>query len=547
MADLTDMIRTQELEAPATVRRKRVRAATSSQPGLMVPLSAAWLHREDRVSRGRMNVKVEMAETGLPLMNAVHCKVSAYLVPMLAFERFEKSMDQLNRSYSKQPQVEGGTVTPFFETHPYPSNAPFHRTLGIHGAPSSEINSVYREAYNVIVGHRYRARSPMLEAYAPPINSNNLAATFWKNSAFDHIVPSFDQASIDGEVELNLAGTVPVTGLGVGVGSAKAPTGANFMEADGTQRWVPGNDSIALQWESSDTRLRIDPTTYVPQLQAELSQSGIKLSLSNIELAKKTATFARLREKFDGVGDDWIIDQLMSGIRMPDAAMAQPVLLDTKSAVFGYNRRYATDAANLEASVTDGETMVQLNFRTPAINPGGVIMVIAEIVPEQLWERQSDPILEVTDPDQLPETIRDYLDPEKVAVVPNKYVDVRHSNPDGVFGYAPLNHEWNEDRPNIGGKFFRVPGDPFNEDRQRIWSAETEDPGLGPDFYLATSLHQKVFSDQVSDPFEFTTIGELEIIGRTQFGKGLQEDTGDFDALTQQVDTTRVDQTDTTV
>jgi len=140
--------------------------------------------------------------------------------------------------------------------------------------------------------------------------------------------------------------------------------------------------------------------------------------------------------------------------------------------------------------------------------------------------------------------MRDYLDPEQVDVVQNRYVDVEHGNPDLVFGYAPLNHAWRTKAPNIGGKYFRTSGDPFDENRQRIWAIEQSDPALTSDFYLAENIHHKVFRDQVSEPFEITTVGMCQIAGQTVFGKGLQEDTGDYEAILEDVDKGRVDQTD---
>jgi predicted Rdx family selenoprotein len=223
--------------------------------------------------------------------------------------------------------------------------------------------------------------------------------------------------------------------------------------------------------------------------------------------------------------------------------MKQPILLAKQQTMIGYNQRYATDAANLDTSVTNGYATVDLNIRTPQMNTGGVIMITAEIVPEQMWERKKDYFLYETDPENLPNYLRDVLDPEQVSVVKNDHLDVNHSTPDGTFGYAPLNHEWMRDMVNVGGKYYRPANDAFDEDRAKIWTVETTDPTLSADFYLVDSLHKKVFSDQVADAFEITCISDMEITGNTVFGERLLEAdaTSDYEAITDLVDADRIE------
>jgi predicted Rdx family selenoprotein len=208
-----------------------------------------------------------------------------------------------------------------------------------------------------------------------------------------------------------------------------------------------------------------------------------------------------------------------------------------------YNQRYATDAANLDTSVTNGLATVDMTIRTPQMNTGGVILITAEIVPEQMWERKKDYYLYENDPDNLPNYLRDYLDPEKVAVVKNDHLDVNHSTPNGTFGYAPLNHEYMRDMVNIGGKYYRPSNDAFDEDRAKIWTAETTNPTLSDDFYLVDSLHKKVFSDQNADAFEITCLSDVEITGNTVFGERLLEAdaTSDYETITDLVDDARIE------
>jgi hypothetical protein len=556
---MTEMVPSTPITVQRSTRRDRGRVLTSADAGKILPLKYIPMLREDAVKRGRVRVNLEMMETAELLMNGIMVNVMAHYVPMLAFERFNGSMEELNRSYKGETGI-GGSVVPYFEqgkfyrrdtqtvfnggylnlqnidTTDYGSGdwdldaRIFLQTMGIH-TQSSSYNTTLVEAYNAIVNHRRKARSaslPLRNAY-----DHSLAEAFWSLDN-NHIVPDFDQKLIDGEVALNgLTFQAPIkapnwidTGAG-GSASANSTPGANS---------APAADSSDITDEGA---VYLFETIY-----AELTQGGnATMSLADIEQAKKTAAFAKLRSMYDGVDDEHIIDLLMEGIRVPEETMKQPILLAKQQTMIGYNQRYATDAANLDTSVTNGYASVDLNIRTPQMNTGGVILITAEIVPEQMWERKKDYFLYETDPDNLPNYLRDVLDPEQVSVVKNDHLDVNHSTPDGTFGYAPLNHEWMRDMVNVGGKYYRPANDAFDEDRAKIWTVETTDPTLSADFYLVDSLHKKVFSDQVADAFEITCISDMEITGNTVFGERLLEAdaTSDYQAITDLVDTARIE------
>jgi predicted Rdx family selenoprotein len=449
-------------------------------------------------------------------------------------------MDELNKSYQKENGI-GGSVVPYFNTVSSASAldttagapATFLQTMGIH-TQASTINTTIVEAYNAIVNHRRKARSASLTTRTA--TDWSLAEAFW-GIENNHIVPDFDQKLIDGEVALNAL-------------TFKAPIrSAVLRDETGTVKEAVSNHGTSPATYFSPTALGdkwTDEGDYyeseIGQIWTELTQGGeATMSLADIEQAKRTAAFAKLRSKYDGI-DDIIIDLLMEGIRVPEEQMKQPILLSRASTMIGYNQRYATDAANLDTSVTNGFATVDMNIRTPQMNTGGVIMITAEIVPEQMWERKKDYYLYETDPDNLPNYLRDYLDPEKVSVVKNDHLDVNHSTPNGTFGYAPLNHEYMRDMVNIGGKYYRPADDAFDADRAKIWTAETTDPTLSDDFYLVDSLHKKVFSDQNADAFEITCLSDVEITGNTVFGERLLEAdaTSDYEAITDLVDDARI-------
>jgi hypothetical protein len=177
-------------------------------------------------------------------------------------------------------------------------------------------------------------------------------------------------------------------------------------------------------------------------------------------------------------------------------------------------------------------TGLDMSIQLPRINTGGMIMVVAEITPDQLFERQEDPWLHSGAVDDLPQYLRDTLDPEKVDIVRNGRIDTSHANPNATFGYEPLNARWNVDAPRVGGRFYRpTVNTGFDEDRQRIWAVETINPTLSTDFYLCTNMHTKPFVVTNQDPFEVVTQGDVFIEGNTVFGGHLVEATDDYEKV----------------
>lgn len=540
---LTEMVPNAPVKFPRTTRRDRGRVLTSADAGKALPIKAIPFLREDAMKRGKVRVNIVMQETAEMLMSGVQVRVMAHFVPMLAFERFSGSMEELNRSYMKETGI-GGSVVPFFNTitgaeaidTTAGDAATFLQTMGIH-TQAGTINTTYRDAYNCIWNYRARARSAALTERQE--NDWSLAPAFWDVDTT--IVPDFDQKLIDGQV--------PLQGLTFdGTLITKALNSADNHNREAVYGDVPSTNvmySPSARGQNWTLDAQNDIYTAANQIFVELASDNATVSLADIEQAKKTAAFAKLRSMYDGLDSEAVIDLLMQGIRVPEEVMRNPMLIAKQTATISYAQRYATDAGNLDQSVTQGYATVDLNLRTPAMSTGGVLLITAEIVPEQMWERKKDYWLYETDPDNLPNALRDTLDPEAVSVVKNDHFDVNHSTPNGTFGYAPLNVHSYGDRNmvNIGGKYYRPALDTFTEDRQKLWSIEGTDPSLSQDFYLVDTLHKKVFVDQVSDSFEIMCISDCEITGNTVFGERLLEAdaTSDFEAITQLVDDQRID------
>lgn len=541
LSGLVNRTRTTPVPVQRTSRVLRHRVLTSLPAGKMVPIMAIPLLREDSLSMGRYQVSFEMSETVEILANSVNVRLMAYLVPKLAFERYD-GLDALNKSYEGVPLQDGDPVTPWFEPFTVPDPfPPILAYMGKHAKTGAVVNTDMIEAYNAIWNFRAKNRSKDITLRTRLDTS--LAPAFWLHQTFAHIVPDFDQAVIDGEVPLNMTGP----GLAV-VPDFTDPVGTRLETAPG----VPALGGNLESRSTSQSAIRVAgggeniPTYAGYGMMAvfdELAGNGITVSLSNIEMARKTQAFANLRRQYSGHSDEWIINLLMDGISLPQESWKQPMLLADESTVFGMSKRYATDSSNLTESVVNGMTAIDLKLNVPRCPTGGIVMICAEISPEQLFERQKDPYLFASSVDDLPQFLRDTLDPEKVVVVTNDEVDIDHDTPTATFGYAPLNHEWARSIPQVGGKFRRPAVDEaFDEDRQRIWAVETANPVLSEDFYLCTTMHYKPFvvTDLAIDPFEALLRGESMIRGNTVFGGLLVEAEGDYEAVLAQAPTDRI-------
>lgn len=527
--------KTSPIKPIKTRRRDSLRVLSSFDAGVVAPVGLIPLHREDAIQRASVDVAVQMAETARPLFNDVICTVKAVLVPYLAFERFN-GMDQLNRSYQGVPESEGGDVVPFVTTFNSTTQfRPVLDTLGIHVRPNVPFNAAPVEAYNTWVNFERAIVSKKLPQETP--YGAALKTCLWPRSMMRHIVPEYDQALADAEVPLSIVDP-KINIEGLIRSSVAAPSGTyREMHADGTET-VHGSQG------PNQRALYVDVNDAAPRIWGELQQNGISVSLANIRAVEKTQAFAKLKAQYTGIVDEeYLIDLLMDGINVPEAALAQPILLASKELTFSTSTRYSTEAASLDQSVTSAVASTRLTLRVPPINTGGVVLILVECVPEQLFERQQDYFVQATSVSDFPSFLRDYLDAEKVAVVPNSHVDVKHSLPDATFGYAPLNHQWMRDTPRVGGRYMRPDSDVFVEDRQQIWTVEQANPTLGPDFYLASNMHKKVFADQSRDAFDVMVRGHFDIVGNTVFGERLLEGNGEFESVNDDADYTRNEET----
>lgn len=506
-----------------TRRMDNASILTSGKAGVVLPFTVAPLFRGDSAS-GRMVLDLELAEMPRPVENAIIARAQVWCVPRPALPQFS-GLDEYVHSYH------GASITALnsasrsapdlFTTFTWANSdrdSDFFKTLGLHAPVGETVNTDYLDAYTLVQNFRLAAHSTKMTRYQYHSEDASAARTlkpaFWPRARMHDVVPDYERALVVGGLELDVsAGAIPVR-LENGPYANNAPIGALYIGADGSQITSAGDDNVF----------------------ADMASQTVVTTLADIDKARTTNAFAKAQALYAGTNfsgfnnDDVIVADLMQGYNVPAELFNRPWLLDSKTVVFGQNERHATDAANLDDSVTTGRAQIALSVNVPKLEYGGIIIATVEIMPERLYERGSDPYLEAATVDDLPNALRDLQRVEPVDTVPNKRADAAHTSPDGVFGYEPMNARHKRSRTSLGGNFQQnVPGTPNTSARTAIWQVDYVDPSLTSDHWLCPSpMPQTVFSVPSADCVIVACQQQLTITGITQFGDALVEDNGEF-------------------
>lgn len=511
-------------------------------PGLVIPML-----KEDAGS-GTVSVDINLAEMPKPLLNPVYANVQAWFVPRSAHPRFAGSDEFLNAytgttikalgsaDRAPPPYCNPASSTVF-------SESVFLKTLGIHVPAGAVFDADWFDAFNLIYNFRLTAHTskvPLKKYVAEdPALGVALPAAFWPSGRFKDVVPDYERALLVGQLELDVsAGKLPVRGM---LMSAAADT--QHVNATGWRRTQIGTgnstsdggvtamiNSRVLGAEQNDTQ---------PRIWADMAEQTVFTTLADIDKARTTQAFAKLRTSMAGndstgfMNDEMILAYLMQGITVPPEYYRRPWLMASQRVAFGFAERHATDGASLDQSSTTGRTRVQLPLNLPQQSVGGWICLIIEVLPERLDERQSDEAFLATQVSHFPNALVDIQREEPVDQVPNRRVDARHATPNGLYGYEPMNNKWNRSFTKLGGVFYQAdPAQPFKESRAGIWQAGIVNPTWNDDHILApVPFPHDVFSDTQAPAFEFVVRHNMNIIGNTQIGDVLAENNDDFGAV----------------
>lgn len=520
---------------------------TSGRAGEVVPVGYFPVLPGDSAS-GRVGIDVQLAEMPKPLLNAVTANFQAWFVPKSAHPRFpgrDELMHAMTGEKIKSLGAADRTPPAYYDSWGAGTtigSRPFFKTLGIHIPADKGINKDLVDAYNLIWNFRAAAHSSRINrrpyAAEDATNSTTLAPAFWPSSRFASVVPDYERALVVGSLDLDVvAGRLPVTGIGVGSADATS-VGGITKATDGRDETgvniYSGNSSVGDTWS-----FKAAGVNGLLDIWAEMSGQNIGVSLADIDKARTTQAFAKLRTAYagnDSTGfdnDDTIVALLMQGLPVPADQFKRPWLLDSKRVPVGFAERFATDAANLDASVTQGRASAQLSINLPLSDVEGVVIITCEVLPERIDERMSDEWLHCTTYDDLPNALRDVQRIEPVDMVLNRRLDAKHTSPSEVYGFEPMNNKWNRDFTRLGGAFYNAtPGGGFTENRANIWQTEIVDPEYGETHHIAPQpFPHDVFSDTAAPAFEVVCRHAVTLVGLTQIGDVLAESNDDYAAI----------------
>lgn len=517
-----------------TVRQSRsinLRTVTTGRPGKLIPVAAYNLLRGDS-SVGRVNVAVDMAETYEVLLNKMQARISSWFIPYTADERFERSMAIYERSFAgeKKTDDDDAEVIPYIMQKAFPNTPGEHqiyKALGLSAKAGVMINPLYERAYNIVENYRRRQRSKDLDLRL--LDNSALAPAHWGPSTFSNIVPDFDDGLIAGELPLTVvAADIPIKGIGFNPSSA-VTNNASVRDTKSGQTTITYPKAVDVSVNNS--YMELNAAANAPKVFAELSEDSISVSLANMDQARKLVDWAKKREGYEGHPDEYVIDSMMQGLPIADLEWFEPMLIDSKLVKINQLRRMATDAANLEDGVANGVAASSLGVNVPPNMIGGVVMIFVEFMPEQLYERQADPIFTATGVNDLPHYKNDALNPMPVVEVKNYEIDVDHDNPAELFGYAERNWKWRNWPTRVGGDLYAPDADAATSVARRvIYPTDEENPSLTEAFYLTTNLPPGPFVATDKDPFLIGVGGTVGITGLTLIGE-VHESEANYDAL----------------
>lgn len=549
-------MKTTQSKTPVQFQRSR-RAdrgvkVTSGRAGKVVTVAHIPVLRGDGLS-GRVGVDCDLAEMPKPLLNGVVLNFQAWFVPKSAHPQFS-SYDEFMASHNstsitalgvadREPPEWAFVLEGTGSGGESPEQSDIYKTLGLHWPVGSNVQHDLIDAYSLI--WNFRAAAHSIKIPRRPYASENYAQAkdferaFWPTNRYSSVVSDYEQALITGELNLDvIAGRVPVSGIGVrGATPFSGGPDADIKETGASSDATYDSNTGA---SSTNVKIEEDPDNPgYPNIYGEMAGQNIGLSLGELDKMRQLQSFAKLKATYQGtdttgfMSDDAIMADLMSGLRVPESHYRRPWLLDATSIPFGMVERHATDGASLEQSVTQGRATAMLSLNLPEQDAGGVIVVTVEVVPERIYERQSDEWLFCTTPTAFPDALRDVLRVEPVDPVLNRRVDARHDQPGGTYGFEPMNTVWQRDFTTLGGAFYQAdPENPFKEQRSSLWTPNLVDPAFTADHYLVPSdFPHDVFSDTEADAFECVVRHEVAISGLTQFGDVLHEDNSEYSEL----------------
>ncbi len=518
---------------------------SSGRAGVVQPVAFIPLLAGDSAS-GKVGIDIQLKEMPKPLLNGVFANVQAWFVPKSAHPQFPGRDELLHaRTGATIKSLGAADRTPPAFFTPIGADSwgvmDIMKKLGLHFQAGSLINSDLLDAFSVIYNFRLAAHSSRLARrnyVAESVSAGTLPPAFWPSTRFSKVVPDYERALVVGSLDLDvLAGQIPVSGLGIVGAMANAPVSQTIRQTGTTSQ-----TGLARPFAGTELHMRVDSATLAtarPLIFAEMAGTTVSSTLADIDNARTTQAFAKLRAAYagnDATGfdnDDTLVAHLMQGIALEPDEFKRPWLLDSARVAVGFAERHASDGASLAQSVTLGRASATLRLNVPVQDVSGLIIVTVEVLPERIDERQSDEFLQTTTVAGLPNALRDVQRIEPVDIVLNRRIDAKHATPGGAYGYEPMNDKWNRDFTRLGGDFYMAtPGGGWTQNRSAIWQHEIVNPIFGSSHHLAPSpFPHDVFADQLADAFEVVCRHAVSIVGLTQIGDILSENSDDYEVV----------------
>ncbi|MBX2833767.1 MAG: hypothetical protein KTR28_02225 [Micavibrio sp.] len=456
---------------------------SSCRMGQLVPIGAIEVLRGDTFKHNT-NMFMRMSPQVNPVMHPVHTHIHHYYVPMrLLWDKWEDFI-------TGGEDFSDASVVPTINFSSSPVEAgDLANHLGLPVGYSGTANAFLFRAYNLIYNEIYRDQQLQDEAVvssdsgADSTTETDLLNANWGKDPFTTARPD-DQ--LGSAVSLPLGDQAPVTGIGFSGSPGMAGAGT-VRETDGDVAYG-SNERVTAQTSVSFKNNGLTGTSARPEIYADLSAAS-GADLNDLRLAIATQQWQELINQSGNRYQDYLGRY---GISNFDARLQLPEYLAGGKQTVQFSEVLQTAEGDDPVGSLKGHAIAALrsNNYMKFFKEDGFVITLMHTKPipmymeavHKMWTRRTK--------EQFYQKEYEVLGMQEVL---NQEVQHDHSEPDGLFGYAPRFEDYRRIPNTIHGDFATT-----LKDWHMARFFDGNDVALNPSF-ITCNPTDRIFADQTED------------------------------------------------
>lgn len=399
--------------------------------GYLIPIS--WYEAlPGDVIKHSTTALIRMSPLVTPVMHRVFVRIHHFFVPnRLIWDDWEDFI-------TGGPDGNNESVHPYKLLEIIPDNGSLYDYLGIppgiYPTPLC-VSALPFRAYTHIYNEYYRDQDLISEKTVNKTSGSDyttnrtLLKASWPKDYFTTCRPWEQKGD---EIVIPVGGTAPVTGLGT-IGSYPH-TNISVFETGKSSATVYPKSAIA---KTQDIYLKESVTKPGhPDLQAQLSQAT-GIPINDLRLALALQRDMEAKAQYGSRYSEVLAHEF--GIRTQDSRLQKPEYLGGGKTVIQFSEVLSTDGENTGDMYGHGISAMKTNSFRRFIPEHGIVMSLMSVIPEPLYTQGMHRSFSR-------ETKEDYFDKTLQFIgeqeIPNKEIQVNHSDREGIFGYQKRYDEY---------------------------------------------------------------------------------------------------------